>query len=93
MSDPATRLLVLERPSSPDGFEFRRNAHISTSGGLVRLDELWAWRRGDCRWEMSRRSVHGFGHVRIGVNEGVDGRGWRAVLARYNDAYESDIRT
>jgi len=93
MSDPTTRLLVLERPSSPDGSEFRSNAHISASGGLVRLDGSWAWRRGDYRWEMSRRSVHGLGHVRVGVNEGVDGRGWRAVLARNNHAYESDIRT
>ena len=60
---------------------------ISTSGGLVRLDGSWAWRRGDYRWEVNRRFVHGFGHARVRVNERVDGRGWRAVLVR------KDLRT
>ena len=43
MSDHTTHLLVLERPSSADESEFRRNTHISASGGLVRLDR----RRGE----------------------------------------------
>jgi len=58
------------------------STHISTSGGLVRLDGSWAWRRGDRRWEVRRRFVHEFGYVRVGVNEVVDGLGRRAVLAR-----------
>ena len=45
------------------------------------------------RWEMSQRSMHEFGHVRVGVNEGVDGRGWEPSWREMIFAYESDIGT
>jgi len=37
------------------------------------------------------RSAHWFGHVRVGVNEGSDGRGWRTHPGEMAFAYEGEI--